>query len=112
MSNTGCAGYQTAVYSTSCGHDIKGKYVKAVATVASMLNRDVKFLTKKCDRISLEDVSDDNDMDDNNNKVKNFSTAKWMSGMVKNSHELVNIMGKMYEFDMFNTLGSKDSTSM
>ncbi|KAG9300550.1 hypothetical protein G9A89_002428 [Geosiphon pyriformis] len=82
------------------------RQVKAVAVVASMLNRDVKFLTKKCDRISLKDVFDNNDMNDDNNKVKDFS----MSGMVKNSHKLVSIMGKMYEFDMFNTLAAFSSS--
>ncbi|KAG9298280.1 hypothetical protein G9A89_002768 [Geosiphon pyriformis] len=114
------------------------RQVKTVAAVASMLNRDVKSLTKKCDQISLEDLSDDDDMDDDNDKDKDFSvyddtfdvmmqlwegqppsiksnpdqTAKWMSGMVKNSHELVSIMDKMYEFDMFNTFGSKYSTNV
>ncbi|KAG9299081.1 hypothetical protein G9A89_020394 [Geosiphon pyriformis] len=114
------------------------KQVKAVAAVASMLNRNVKSLTKKCDQISLEDASNNDDMDDENDEGKNFSvyddifdmmmqlwegqppsiksnpdqTAKWMSSMVKNSYELVSIMGKMYELDMFDTLSSIGSTSM
>ncbi|KAG9294830.1 hypothetical protein G9A89_008522 [Geosiphon pyriformis] len=49
------------------------RQVKAVAAVASMLNRDVKFLTKKCDRISLKDVSNNDNMDNDNNEVKDFS---------------------------------------
>ncbi|KAG9306000.1 hypothetical protein G9A89_009324 [Geosiphon pyriformis] len=39
-------------------------------------------------------------------------TAKWMSDMVKDSHKLVSIMGKMYELEMFDTLSSKGSTSV
>ncbi|KAG9298279.1 hypothetical protein G9A89_002767 [Geosiphon pyriformis] len=52
--------------------------------------------------------------EEQSSRIKSSSdqTAKWMSGMVKNSHELVSIMGKMYELDMFDTLGSKGSTSM
>ncbi|KAG9306107.1 hypothetical protein G9A89_016011 [Geosiphon pyriformis] len=49
------------------------RQVKAMIAVAFMLNRDVKSLTKKCDWISLEDVSNNNNMDNNDNKVKNFS---------------------------------------
>ncbi|KAG9289405.1 hypothetical protein G9A89_007966 [Geosiphon pyriformis] len=86
-----------------------------------------------------EDMDDDDDDDDNDDgDVKDFSvyddtfdammelwevqsfniksdpdqTAKWMSSLVKSSHELVCIMGKMYELDMFNTLGSKGSISV
>ncbi|KAG9300854.1 hypothetical protein G9A89_004484 [Geosiphon pyriformis] len=39
-------------------------------------------------------------------------TAKWISSMVKNSHKLVSIMGKIYKLEIFDTLGSKSSTSM
>ncbi|KAG9293561.1 hypothetical protein G9A89_005564 [Geosiphon pyriformis] len=47
--------------------------------------------------------------EDQSSRIKSSpnQTAKWMSGMVKNSHELVSIMGKMYELDMFDILGSK-----
>ncbi|KAG9289238.1 hypothetical protein G9A89_022548 [Geosiphon pyriformis] len=52
--------------------------------------------------------------EDQPSKIKSSSdqTAKWMSDMIKNSHKLVSIMGKMYELDMFDILDSKDSTSI
>ncbi|KAG9284509.1 hypothetical protein G9A89_014113 [Geosiphon pyriformis] len=85
-----------------------------------------------------EDMDDNDDNDDDDGDAKDFlvyddtfdvmmelwevqssniksdpdQTAKWMSSLVKSSYELVCIMGKMYELNMFNTLGSKDSTSM
>ncbi|KAG9299996.1 hypothetical protein G9A89_009724 [Geosiphon pyriformis] len=83
----------------------------------------------------VDDVDDDDDDDDEDkdfsvydntfnvimhlwedqpSSIKSSSdqTAKWISSMVKNSHELISIMGKMYEFEMFDTLSSKGSTSM
>ncbi|KAG9294455.1 hypothetical protein G9A89_001960 [Geosiphon pyriformis] len=85
-----------------------------------------------------EDMDDNDDDDDDDGNAKDFlvyddifdvmmelwevqfsniksnpdQTAKWMSSLVKSSHELVCIMGKMYELDMFNTLSNKGSTSM
>ncbi|KAG9284780.1 hypothetical protein G9A89_003703 [Geosiphon pyriformis] len=85
-----------------------------------------------------ENMDDDDDNNDNDGNAKDFlvyddtfdamielwevqssniksnldQMAKWISSLVKSSHELVFIMGKMYELDMFNTLGSKGSTSM
>ncbi|KAG9284783.1 hypothetical protein G9A89_003706 [Geosiphon pyriformis] len=46
--------------------------------------------------------------EDQPSRIKSSSdqTAKWMNGMVKNSHELVSIIGKMYELDMFDTLAA------
>ncbi|KAG9305524.1 hypothetical protein G9A89_003587 [Geosiphon pyriformis] len=114
---------------------------KGLAAIAIVMQKRLTCLEKKCEWACLEDVSDNDDMDDDDDddiEDKDFSvydntfdvimhlwkdqpssiksspdlTAKWMSGMVKNSHELVSIMGKMYELDMFNTLGSIGSTSM
>ncbi|KAG9293565.1 hypothetical protein G9A89_005568 [Geosiphon pyriformis] len=105
-------------------------------------NKGLTAVATMIEQIYLENGSDVDDMvddvDDDDDEDKDFSvydntfnvmmhlwkdqplriksspdqTAKWMSGMVKNSHELVSIMSKMYELDMFDTLGSKDSTSM
>ncbi|KAG9305521.1 hypothetical protein G9A89_003584 [Geosiphon pyriformis] len=85
-----------------------------------------------------EDMNDnDDDNDDDNSDAKDFlvyddtfdammelwevqssniksdpdQTAKWITSLVKSSHELVCIMSKMYELDMFNTLGSKSSVT-
>ncbi|KAG9294817.1 hypothetical protein G9A89_008509 [Geosiphon pyriformis] len=114
--------------------------IKAVCAVASVLQKEVGALKLRSGKvhynISDEDMNDDNDDDDgdtkdflvyddtfdvmmelwevqsSNIKSNPDQTAKWMSSLVKNSHKLVCIMGKMYELDMFNTLGSKDSTSV
>ncbi|KAG9294711.1 hypothetical protein G9A89_008190 [Geosiphon pyriformis] len=85
-----------------------------------------------------EDMDDDDDDNDDDGDAKDFlvyddtfdvmielweiqssniksdpdQMAKWMSSLVKSSYELVCIMGKMYELDMFNTLDSRDSTSI
>ncbi|KAG9304218.1 hypothetical protein G9A89_019780 [Geosiphon pyriformis] len=49
------------------------RQVKAVAAVASMLNRNFKSLTKKCDWIFLEDVFNNDKMDDDNDdEIKDF----------------------------------------
>ncbi|KAG9287795.1 hypothetical protein G9A89_017390 [Geosiphon pyriformis] len=114
-----------------------GNQINAVCAVASVLQKEVGAIKLKSGKVYF-DISDDEDMDDDDddnddNNVKDFSvdtfnammelwevqssniksdpdqTAKWMSGLVKSSHELVCIMGKMYELDMFNTLGSKVS---
>ncbi|KAG9294823.1 hypothetical protein G9A89_008515 [Geosiphon pyriformis] len=115
-----------------------GNQIKAVCAVASVLQKEVRVLKLRSGKVH-HNISDDEDMDDddddNNGDAKDFlvtfdammelwevqssniksdsdQTAKWMSSLVKSSHELVCIMGKMYELDMFNTLGSKGSTSM
>ncbi|KAG9284501.1 hypothetical protein G9A89_014105 [Geosiphon pyriformis] len=115
---------------------------KGLAAIAIVIQKKLTCLKKKCKQACFEDVLDNDNMDDDNNddnvKDKDFSvydntfdvimhlwedqpsniksspnlTAKWMSGMIKNSHELVSIIGKMYELDMFNILGSIGSTSM
>ncbi|KAG9291808.1 hypothetical protein G9A89_012093 [Geosiphon pyriformis] len=113
--------------------DKLAKQNKNLAAVAIIIQKRMTCLEKICEWTCLEDESDGDDMvdnvDDNDDEIKDFSvydntfdpfrikfspnqTAKWMSGMVKNSHELVSIMGKMYELDMFDILDSKDSTSM
>ncbi|KAG9284508.1 hypothetical protein G9A89_014112 [Geosiphon pyriformis] len=103
------------------------KQNKGLAAVASIMQKKITHLEKKCEWACLENASDNNDMvDDDNNDNKDFSvydntfnvmmhlwedqpssiksssnqTAKWMNSMVKNSHELVCIMGKMYELDI------------
>ncbi|KAG9293564.1 hypothetical protein G9A89_005567 [Geosiphon pyriformis] len=100
------------------------KQNKGLAAVATMMQKRLTCLETISEQICLENGSDVDDMvddvDDDDDENKDFSknqplriksspdqTAKWMSGMVKNSHELVSIMGKMYELDMFDTLGSK-----
>ncbi|KAG9300859.1 hypothetical protein G9A89_004489 [Geosiphon pyriformis] len=116
-----------------------GNQIKAVHAVASVLQKEVEILKLRSEKVQYN-ISDDKDIDDDDDDddAKNFSvyddtfdamielwevqssniksdpdqTAKWMSSLVKSSHELVCIMGKMYELDMFNTLGSKDSTSV
>ncbi|KAG9302213.1 hypothetical protein G9A89_020647 [Geosiphon pyriformis] len=96
------------------------KQNKSLAAVASIMQKKITHLEKKCEQICLKDASDDDDKDfsvyDNIFDVIILSvsdqTAKWMSDMVKNSHELVSIMSKIYELDMFDTLSSKSSTSM
>ncbi|KAG9305526.1 hypothetical protein G9A89_003589 [Geosiphon pyriformis] len=89
------------------------KQNKGLAAVASIMQKKITHLEKKCEWICLEDTSDNNDMVDNNdNDDKKFSTAKWMSDMVKNSHELVSIMDKIYELDMFDILSCKGSTNV
>ncbi|KAG9286925.1 hypothetical protein G9A89_001163 [Geosiphon pyriformis] len=115
------------------------KQNKDLAVVASLIQKKITHFKKKCKQACLEDVFDDNNMvNNNNNNDKDFSvynntfnvmmhlwenqpsgiksspnqTAKWISSMVKNSHELISIMGKIYELDMFNILDSKSSTSM
>ncbi|KAG9298709.1 hypothetical protein G9A89_012777 [Geosiphon pyriformis] len=111
---------------------------KGLAAVVSVMQRSITHLEKRCEQAGLEDGSDVDDMVDDDDDNKDFSvydnifdvmmhlwedqsfsiksspdqTAKWMSSMVKNSHELVSIMGKMYELDMFDTLSSKGSTSV
>ncbi|KAG9294819.1 hypothetical protein G9A89_008511 [Geosiphon pyriformis] len=115
-----------------------GNQIKAVRAVASVLQKEVRVLKLRSGKVH-HNISDDEDMDDNDDgDVKDFSvyddtfdvmmelwevqsskiksnpdqTAKWMSSLVKSSHEFVCIMGKMYELDMFDTLGSKSSTSV
>ncbi|KAG9301538.1 hypothetical protein G9A89_008390 [Geosiphon pyriformis] len=118
------------------------KQNKDLAAVASVTQKKMTCFEKICEQVCLENGSDVDDMidnvDDDNDEDKDFSvynnifnimmhlwedqsfrikssldqTAKWMSGMVKNSHEFVSIMDKMYELDMFDTLGSKGSTSV
>ncbi|KAG9299681.1 hypothetical protein G9A89_006397 [Geosiphon pyriformis] len=115
------------------------KQNKDLAAVAFMMQKKITHFEKKCEWVCLENASDNDDMvDDDDNNVKDFSvydntfnvmiyfwknqpssikfspnqTAKWISSMVKNSYELVSIMGKMYKLDMFDILNSKDSTSM
>ncbi|KAG9293569.1 hypothetical protein G9A89_005572 [Geosiphon pyriformis] len=118
------------------------KQNKGLAAVATMMQKRLTRFETISEWICLENGSDVNDMvddvDDDDDDDKAFSvydntfnvmmhlwedqplriksspdqTAKWMSDMVKNSHELVSIMGKMYELDMFDTLGSKGSTSL
>ncbi|KAG9292532.1 hypothetical protein G9A89_006903 [Geosiphon pyriformis] len=110
------------------------KQNKGLAAVVFVMQRSITHLEKRCEQAGLEDRSDVNDMvDDDNNDNKDFSvydnifdvimhlwkdqpssiksspdqTAKWMNSMVKNSHELVSIMGKIYELEMFDTLSSK-----
>ncbi|KAG9292545.1 hypothetical protein G9A89_006916 [Geosiphon pyriformis] len=103
--------------------------IKAVCAMAFMLQKEVGALKLRSEKVHYN-ISDDEDMDDNNDNnddgdAKDFlevqssniksdpdQTAKWMSSLVKSSHELVCIMGKMYELDMFNTLGSKDNISV
>ncbi|KAG9293567.1 hypothetical protein G9A89_005570 [Geosiphon pyriformis] len=119
--------------------DRLAKQNKSLAAVASVMQGRITHLEKKCEQASLENGSDVDDMVDNNNgdnkdflvydnifdvimhlwedqpssiKSSPDQTAKWMSSMVKNNHELVSIMGKMYELDMFDTLSSKGSTSV
>ncbi|KAG9299763.1 hypothetical protein G9A89_013123 [Geosiphon pyriformis] len=119
-----------------------GNQIKTVHVVASVLQKEVGALKLRSGKVHYnisddENIDDDDDNDDDGD-AKDFSvyddtfdvmmelweiqssniksdpdqTAKWMSSLVKSSHELVCIMGKMYELDMFNTLGSKGSTSM
>ncbi|KAG9302212.1 hypothetical protein G9A89_020646 [Geosiphon pyriformis] len=119
-----------------------GNQIKAVCAVASVLQKEMEALKLRSEKVHYnisddEDMDDDDDDDDDGN-AKDFlvyddtfdvmmelwevqssniksdpdQTAKWMSSLVKSSHELVCIMSKMYELDMFNTLGSKGSTSM
>ncbi|KAG9292546.1 hypothetical protein G9A89_006917 [Geosiphon pyriformis] len=116
-----------------------GNQIKAVCAVAFVLQKEVGALKLRSRKVPYN-ISDNEDMDDDddNGDTKNFSvyddtfdammelwkvqssniksdpdqTAKWMSSLVKSSYELVCIMGKMYKLDMFNTLGSKGSTSM
>ncbi|KAG9299770.1 hypothetical protein G9A89_013130 [Geosiphon pyriformis] len=90
-----------------------GNQINAVCAVASVLQKEVGAIKLRSEKVHF-DISDDKDMDDDNNDndVKNFSTTKWMSSLVKSNHELVCIMSKMYELDMFNTLGSKGSTNI
>ncbi|KAG9294466.1 hypothetical protein G9A89_001971 [Geosiphon pyriformis] len=119
--------------------DELAKQNKGLAVVASMIQKRITHLEKKYKQTCLENAADNDDMvdnDDDNNKdfsvyddtfnvmmylwedypssIKSSpnQTAKWMSSMVKNSHELVSIMDKMYKLDMFDTLSSKDSTSV
>ncbi|KAG9290707.1 hypothetical protein G9A89_011670 [Geosiphon pyriformis] len=120
------------------GNQIKA--VRAVASVLQKEVGALKLRSEKVHyNISDdEDMDDDDDNDDDDGDAKDFSvyddtfdammelwevqssniksdpdqTAKWMSSLVKSSHELVCIMSKMYELDMFNTLGSKGSTSV
>ncbi|KAG9296597.1 hypothetical protein G9A89_015189 [Geosiphon pyriformis] len=119
-----------------------GNQIKTVCAVASVLQKEVEALKLRSGKvhcnISDDDDIDDDDDDDDDGDAKDFSvyddtfdvmmelweiqssniksdpdqTAKWMSSLVKSSHELVCIIGKMYELDMFNTLGSKGSTSV
>ncbi|KAG9304231.1 hypothetical protein G9A89_019793 [Geosiphon pyriformis] len=106
------------------------KQNKNLAAVATMMQKRMTCLEKICKQACLEDgldgdnIIDDVDNDDNtfnvmmqlwedqSSKIKSSpnQTAKWMNGMVKNNYELVSIMGKMYELDMFDTLGSKAYT--
>ncbi|KAG9289239.1 hypothetical protein G9A89_022549 [Geosiphon pyriformis] len=75
------------------------KQNKDLAAVTIVMQKKITCLEKKCKQAGLEDGSDvDN---------KDFS----ISGMIKNSHKLVSIMSKMYELDMFESVGSKDSTT-
>ncbi|KAG9301584.1 hypothetical protein G9A89_016654 [Geosiphon pyriformis] len=121
------------------GNQIKA--VRAVAFVVQKKVGALKLRSGKVHHNISDDEDmddDDDDNDDNDGNVKDFSvyddtfdvmmelwevqssniksdpdqTAKWMSSLVKSSHELVCNMGKMYELDMFDTLGSKGSTSM
>ncbi|KAG9293572.1 hypothetical protein G9A89_005575 [Geosiphon pyriformis] len=96
---------------------------KGLAAVVFVMQRSITQLEKRCKQAGLKDRSDvDNMVDDDDDDDKDFSpssiksspdqTAKWMSSMVKNSHELVSIMGKIYKLEMFDTLSSKDSTSV
>ncbi|KAG9303747.1 hypothetical protein G9A89_018644 [Geosiphon pyriformis] len=118
------------------------KQNKNLVAIASIMQKRMIRLEKIYEQIYSENRSDVDDMIDNVNddddEDKDFSvynntfnimmhlweeqssriksssdqTAKWMSGIIKNSYELVSIMGKMYELDMFDTLSNKDSTSM
>ncbi|KAG9292552.1 hypothetical protein G9A89_006923 [Geosiphon pyriformis] len=115
------------------------KQNKSLAAIASVMQRRITHFEKRCEQASLKDRSNVDDMADNNdNNDKDFSvydnifdvmmhlwegqpssikfspdqTAKWMSSMVKNSHKLVSIMGKIYKLNMFDTLSSKGSTSV
>ncbi|KAG9305990.1 hypothetical protein G9A89_009314 [Geosiphon pyriformis] len=118
-----------------------GNQINAVHAVASVLQKKMGAIKLRSRKVHF-DIFDDENMDDNNNnnnnEVKNFSvyddtfdammelwevqsfniksdldqTAKWISGFVKSSHELVCIIGKIYELDMFNTLGSKDNINV
>ncbi|KAG9303078.1 hypothetical protein G9A89_005036 [Geosiphon pyriformis] len=113
------------------------KQNKGLAAVAIIMQKRMTCLEKKCKQACLKYGSDNNDMvdddddddddDDNDDNNKDFlvydntfdssriksssnQTVKWISDMVKNSHELVSIMGKMYELDMFESIRNKDST--
>ncbi|KAG9288333.1 hypothetical protein G9A89_021364 [Geosiphon pyriformis] len=100
-----------------------GNQIKAVCAVASVLQKEVEALKLRSGKVHYN-LSDDDDMDDDDDDgdAKDFSVYDdtfdsmmelWeMSGLVKSSHKLVCIMGKMYELDMFNTLGSKGSTNL
>ncbi|KAG9303755.1 hypothetical protein G9A89_018652 [Geosiphon pyriformis] len=103
------------------------KQNKGLAAVVSIMQRSITHLEKRCEQAGLEDGSDIDDMVDDDNdddvmmhlwevqpssiKSSPDQTAKWMSNMVKNSHELVSIMSKMYELEMFDTLSNKDQFS-
>ncbi|KAG9298722.1 hypothetical protein G9A89_012790 [Geosiphon pyriformis] len=98
--------------------DELAKQNKGLVAVITMMQKRITHFEKICERVCLENRLDVNDMvdniDNNNDNDKEFSpfriksstdqTAKWISGMVKNSYKLVSIMGKMYELDMFDTL--------
>ncbi|KAG9284776.1 hypothetical protein G9A89_003699 [Geosiphon pyriformis] len=74
-----------------------GNQIKAVRAVTSVLQKEVGALKLRSGKvhynISDNEDMDDNDDDDDDSDAKDFS-------------------GKMYELNMFNTLGSKGSTSM
>ncbi|KAG9292553.1 hypothetical protein G9A89_006924 [Geosiphon pyriformis] len=93
-----------------------GNQIKAVHAVASVLQKEVGALKLKSGNVHYnifddEDMNDDDNDDDDDGDAKNFSvyddtfdammelwkTAKWMSSLVKSSHELVCIMGKIFE---------------
>ncbi|KAG9303762.1 hypothetical protein G9A89_018659 [Geosiphon pyriformis] len=98
------------------------KQNKDLAVVASIMQKRITHLEKKCEQTCLENATDNNNMVDNNNDDdKDFSVydntfdvslRKSMGSMVKNSHKFMSIISKMYELDIFDTLSSKDSTSI
>ncbi|KAG9297644.1 hypothetical protein G9A89_011159 [Geosiphon pyriformis] len=71
-----------------------GNQIKAVHAVASVLQKEVGALTITYLMIKTW-------------MMMMMMMMMMMSSLVKSSHELVCIMGKMYELDMFNTLSSK-----
>ncbi|KAG9299774.1 hypothetical protein G9A89_013134 [Geosiphon pyriformis] len=66
------------------------KQNKGLAVVVSMMQKRITHLKKKCKQTCLEDLLDDNNMSSSIKSNPN-QTAKWISGMIKNSHELIKL---------------------